>query len=155
MVWLGLDLLRSTGDEDYMNAVFSVHYSQSIGSSHVDHHFNYLNHWTLVYTTESCWYLLLRFHRTVIILLTFFFYELRSRTLCAQWTYHVTLARLLVHFPLCHVFLARVLVCPRSRFTCLSYFTVLDCQLVYAYHFTLCLPLLSRRLVCRVVIPGL
>ena len=57
MVWLGLDLLRSTGDEDYMNAVFSVHYSQSIGPSHVDHHFNYLNHWTLVYTTESCWYL--------------------------------------------------------------------------------------------------
>ena len=35
------------------------------------------------------------------------------------------------------------------------YFTVTNCRLVYAYHSVLCLPVMARRLVCRVVIPGL
>ena len=35
------------------------------------------------------------------------------------------------------------------------YFTVMDCRLVYAYHFTLHFPFLTRQLVCRVIIPGL
>ena len=35
------------------------------------------------------------------------------------------------------------------------YCTDMDSRLVYAYHFTLCFPLLTRRLVCRVIIPGL
>ena len=68
---------------------------------------------------------------------------------------HVFPARLLVRFPLCHMFPVRVLVCSRSRFTCFFYFTVLDCQLVSAYCFVLRLLLLSRRLVSRVIIPGL
>ena len=62
----------------------------------------------------------------IIILLTFFLYELRSWMLCAQWTYHVTPAHLLVRFPLYHMFPARVLVCPQSRFHMICYFTVSD-----------------------------
>ena len=87
--------------------------------------------------------MLLRFHHTIVILLTFFFYELRSRTLCTQWTYHVTPARLLVRFLLCHMFPARVLVCPQSRFTCIFtlLFWAVDSSMLtilsYAYSFCL------------------
>ena len=84
-----------------------------------------------------------------------FTFELRSWTLCAQWTYHMIPARLLVHFPsVSHVLSLCTCMFP-FLFHMFSYFPVLDCRLVYAYRSVLRLLLLSRRLVCRLVIPGL
>ena len=90
-------------------------------------------------------YILLRFHLTTVSLTIVLFYELRSRMLCTQWMYpcHVfRLAYLYVFLPVSHVS-DRVLVCSRSRFTCLftlpfwthdsSVLTVLS----YAYLFRL------------------
>ena len=54
-----------------------------------------------------------------------------------------------------HVLSVRLLVCLLSRFTCFLTCTIMDCRLVYAYHSVLRLLFLTRRLVCRVVIPGL
>ena len=52
-----------------------------------------------------------------------------------------------------HVLPDRLLICFHSRFTCFLTCTNMDCRLVYAYHFTLRFPLLTRRLVWRVIIP--
>ena len=54
-----------------------------------------------------------------------------------------------------HVLPLRLLVRFRSRFMCFLTCTNMDCRLVYAYPFVLRLLLLTRRLVCRVVISGL
>ena len=102
---------------------------------------------THLYTSPS-WVITVTISSHIIILLTFFLYELHSRMLCAQWTYHVTLARLLVRFLLYHMFPARVLVCPRSHFHMTCHFTISDCRLIYAYISRLCL-LLSTRLQSR------
>ena len=92
---------------------------------------------------------LLWFHATVVVLLTFFPYKLRSRTLCAQWTYNVTLAHLLVCFPLCHMFSTCVLVYPWSCFTCpftLPFWTVNSSVLMFlAYAYSFCLVDLSPK----------
>ena len=65
--------------------------------------------------------------------LSFFLYELRLRTLCAQWTYHMIPARLLI----CFLSLSHVLGSCTCMFLVLFYmfsrFTVLDCRLIYAY----------------------
>ena len=52
-----------------------------------------------------------------------------------------------------HVLPDRLLVCFHSCFTCFLTCTNMDCRLVYAYHFTLRFPLLTRRLIWRVIIP--
>ena len=48
-----------------------------------------------------------------------------------------------------HMLLVCLLVCFPSPFHMLSYFTDLDCRLIYAYCLTICFPLLSCQLVCR------
>ena len=55
----------------------------------------------------------------------------------------------------CHVLtgsLTRVFPFP---FHMSLYFTIMDCRLVYAYLSILCLPITTRQLICRLVIPRL
>ena len=75
--------------------------------------------------------------------------------LCAQWTYHVLPARLLVRFLLYHMFLARILVCSRLRFTCLLTlpFWTVDSSMLTILSYTYLLR--TFVLVCRVSLHSL